>query len=82
LKPCSEKIFIPFLQEHFPDLVPLYKTRYADRAFLPAEYKRRIATLVSRLCRLHGITVRDDETRHQASANLGILTRQLNLFGR
>jgi DNA repair photolyase len=82
LKPCSEKIFIPFLQEHFPDLVPLYKTRYADRAFLPAEYKRRIATLVSRLCRLHGITVRDDETRDQASANLGILTRQLNLFGR
>ncbi|MGZ4876807.1 MAG: radical SAM protein, partial [Candidatus Angelobacter sp.] len=54
LKPCSEKIFIPFLREHFPNLVRLYETRYADRAFLPVEYKRRISALVNRLCRLHG----------------------------
>src|SRR6476646_9607337 len=60
LKPCSEKVFMPFLQEHFPNLVSLYKARYADRAFLPIEYKKRISALVKKLCRLHGIAVRDE----------------------
>jgi DNA repair photolyase len=54
LKPCSAKVFMPFLQENFPHLVPLYKARYADRAFLPDDYKKRISTLVSKLCRKHG----------------------------
>src|SRR5713101_6575136 len=35
LKPCSAAVFLPFLEEHFPDLVELYRKRYADRAFLP-----------------------------------------------
>ncbi|MGZ4898783.1 MAG: radical SAM protein [Candidatus Angelobacter sp.] len=80
LKPCSEKIFIPFLREHFPNLVRLYETRYADRAFLPVEYKRRISALVNRLCRLHGIAVRDDEFRGATVG--GDLSPQLNLFTR
>lgn len=80
LKPCSEKVFIPFLQEHFPCLVPLYRTRYADRAFLPVEYKRRIAALVNRLCRLHGIAVREGEFRDHPHIG-GDLSKQLNLFG-
>src|SRR6476619_2143969 len=62
LKPCSEKVFMPFLQEHFPNLVSLYKARYADRAFLPVEYKKRIAGLVSKLCRKHGIGVRSHDS--------------------
>jgi DNA repair photolyase len=33
LKPCSAKIFMPFLQEHFPHLAALYKARFADRVF-------------------------------------------------
>src|SRR6478609_10736990 len=57
LKPCSAKIFMPFLQEHFPHLVPLYRARYGDRAFLPSDYQKRIAGLVSKLCRKHGIGV-------------------------
>lgn len=50
LKPCSAKVFMPFLQEHFPQLVPLYRARYGDRAFLPSDYQKRISTLVSKLC--------------------------------
>ncbi|HEY2114609.1 MAG TPA: radical SAM protein [Candidatus Angelobacter sp.] len=76
LKPCSEKIFMPFLQEHFPHLVSLYKARYADRAFLPAEYSKRISALVKRLCRQHGIIARDEAPQ----ANHGTLSGQLNLF--
>jgi DNA repair photolyase len=76
LKPCSEKIFMPFLQEHFPHLVSLYKARYADRAFLPAEYRKRISALVKRLCRRHGIIARDEapQTNHRT------LSGQMNLF--
>jgi DNA repair photolyase len=79
LKPCSAKIFIPFLQEHFPDLVSLYKERYADRAFLPVDYQRRISILVSKLCRNHGIGVRSRQPGARTSRQ-GDLSKQLNLF--
>ena len=79
LKPCSAKIFIPFLQEHFPDLVSFYKERYADRAFLPVDYQRRISTLVSKLCRQHGIGVRNRESGVPKSGK-GYLSQQLKLF--
>jgi len=50
LKPCAEKIFLPFLEENFPQLVASYRARFRNRAFLPAEYKRRISALVKKLC--------------------------------
>ena len=78
LKPCSEKIFMPFLQENFPHLVASYKARYANRAFLPVEYKRRISALVKRLCEKYGIAARDEES-HQ-NADRRSLAEQLNLF--
>jgi DNA repair photolyase len=78
LKPCSAKIFIPFLQEHFPNLVSLYKARYADHAFLPDEYKRRISALVKKLCRIHGIGTRDHD--YHLAKNGTDMSQQLNLF--
>ncbi|HEY2169772.1 MAG TPA: radical SAM protein, partial [Candidatus Angelobacter sp.] len=78
LKPCSAKVFMPFLQEHFPHLMPLYRARYADRAFLPDDYKKRISSLVSKLCRKHGIGIRNHESSVQTSRV--DLSRQLNLF--
>src|ERR1700731_701922 len=78
LKPCSAKIFMPFLQEQFPHLVPLYEARYADRAFLPVDYRRRISVLVNKLCRRHGIGIRDHESGGVAFSK--DLSRQLNLF--
>ena len=76
LKPCSQKIFMPFLQENFPHLVPLYQARYAGRAFLPDNYKKRISALIKRLCRQHGIVARDEATE----VNYKKLSEQLNLF--
>jgi DNA repair photolyase len=78
LKPCSEKIFMPFLEENFPHLVAMYKKRYADRAFLPAEYTKRISALVKRLCRQNGIVARDEESRQ--APNRVTLSPQLDLF--
>ncbi len=69
---------MPFLQEHFPHLVASYKARYANRAFLPVEYKRRISGLVKKLCQKYGIAARDGESRQ--TANSKNLAGQLNLF--
>jgi DNA repair photolyase len=80
LKPCSEKIFMPFLAENFPHLVPLYKMRYAERAFLPINYKKRISALVKSLCLKHGVKERSAESRpalerQQVSEQLALFTK-------
>ena len=49
LKPCSAAVFLPFLKEHFPQLVGDYDRRFKDRAFLPAAYRKRISELFARL---------------------------------
>ncbi len=45
LKPCSAAVFMPFLKEHFPQLVAEYEKRFASRAFLPAGYRKRLSAL-------------------------------------
>ena len=49
LKPCSAAVFLPFLKEHFPKLVREYETRFKERAFLPAAYRKRISGLMAKL---------------------------------
>lgn len=49
LKPCSAAIFLPFIEEHFPQLLAMYRERYQGRSFLPASYSKRIAQLMARL---------------------------------
>ena len=78
LKPCSAKIFMPFLQEHFPHLVSLYRARYGTRAFLPSDYGKRISALVSKLCRKHGIGLRSHDSGVRTPENG--LSKQLKLF--
>ncbi|HZD95362.1 MAG TPA: radical SAM protein [Candidatus Sulfotelmatobacter sp.] len=79
LKPCSEKIFMPFLQEKFPHLVASYKARYANRAFLPSEYQRRISALMKKLCEKHNIGQREEQPRPVTKAARGS-GPQLKLF--
>jgi DNA repair photolyase len=55
LKPCSAAVFLPFLKEHFPKLVPDYEKRFKDRAFLPAAYRKRISGLMVTLRAKYGI---------------------------
>jgi DNA repair photolyase len=58
LKPCSASVFLPFLDKEFPALVEAYRRRYADRAFLPESYRKRISQLVSTLRKKYGIAGR------------------------
>lgn len=55
LKPCSARVFLPFLQEHFPHLVPHYEKRYSRRAFVSPAYNRRITELVAKFRAKYGI---------------------------
>lgn len=56
LKPCSAAVFLPFLKEHFPKLVPEYEQRFKNRAFLPPPYRKRISELFAQLRKKYGIT--------------------------
>jgi len=55
LKPCSAAVFLPFLKEHFPKLVPEYERRFKDKAFLPSAYRKRISGLFGKLRAKYGI---------------------------
>ena len=80
LKPCSEKVFMPFLEEKFPQLVPLYKKRYEGRAYLPEEYHKRISTLVKKYGEKYKLGLRNMvKTRKPSASQLG--EQQLQMFG-
>lgn len=55
LKPCSAAVFLPFIEQHFPQLVDNYRERYKDRAFLPPSYGKRIATMMAKFREKYGI---------------------------
>ena len=76
LKPCSAAVFLPFLEEHFPDLVQLYRKRYADRAFLPKEYGQRLSQLMAALRRKYDIG--DQHARSSRGVHMAVA--QMELF--
>jgi len=56
LKPSSAAVFLPFLEQNFPQLVDSYRKRYQDRAFLPPTYPKRLSELISRLKEKYKLT--------------------------
>jgi len=77
LKPCSAAVFLPFLKEHFPKLVPEYERRFKERAFLPAAYRKRISGLMAQLKEKYGIR---DDSRWSAARAAEEQDTQLALF--
>jgi DNA repair photolyase len=75
LKPCSAGVFMPFLNNHFPHLVPEYKKRFEQRAFLPAAYRQRISQLFARFRLQYGIRSGRREVKERPAAGT-----QLSLF--
>jgi DNA repair photolyase len=55
LKPCSRAIFLPFIQERFPDLVPLYQQLYGERDFGSQSYRKHLTALMSKFKKKYGI---------------------------
>ncbi len=78
LKPCSASVFMPFLEEHFPQLVTEYKRRFESKSFVSAAYRRRISDLMAKLRSKYGISYnfsrrrRNLESSHTAPEQIAL----------
>jgi DNA repair photolyase len=55
LMPCAQKVFFPFLEEHFPDLAPKYREQYAKSAYLGNGYKDMLRARIQRIRDRYGL---------------------------
>src|ERR1017187_1552220 len=78
LKPCSAAVFLPFVAENFPALVEVYRTRYADRAFLPKGYAERLSKLMAALRQKYGFVTK--HARRSERAHPAYAGEQMGLF--
>jgi DNA repair photolyase len=58
LKPCAQRVFLPFLEQRFPHLVRRYRERYEKSAYLKGHYPEMIAERVEKIRARHKITDR------------------------
>jgi DNA repair photolyase len=63
LMPSAQKIFLPFLEEHFPELAPRYRATYQDSAYVSAAYKSDLGERVQRVRERYGLASRPAEYR-------------------
>jgi DNA repair photolyase len=77
LKPCAQKAFFPFLEEHYPHLVRKYRERYEKTAWIRGPYADVIAKRVSEIRQRFGLTTKPD--RYEPDLWPG--EQQLPLFG-
>ncbi|SEJ45137.1 DNA repair photolyase [Demequina mangrovi] len=69
LRPGVKEWYAQWLHGHRPDLVPRYRELYADGAYAPKEYRRRLAARIKPLIAAHGLerTVEDPNTGSMGS---------------
>jgi DNA repair photolyase len=58
LKPCSQQVFFPFLEERFPHLVRRYRERFGAGAYLKGDYPERMRERVARVREKYRLTER------------------------
>jgi len=49
LMPSAQQVFLPFLDEHFPDLAPRYREQYQNTAYLGKHYKETLRARVQKV---------------------------------
>jgi DNA repair photolyase len=49
LQPCAQKVFFPFLEQHFPHLLQAYKTHYEEAPFLRGPYVEKISERLAKI---------------------------------
>jgi DNA repair photolyase len=79
LRPCSEKVFYPFLEHHFPLLAERYHRRYDQGGHAGPDYSKRLTALVERLRKKHRLAARPCAYAPEAFAVTG-QAEQLSLF--
>jgi DNA repair photolyase len=78
LKPCSRQVFLPFLEERFPQLVRRYRERFERTAYLHGGYPEKIRERIRAIRKRHGFLDEND----QAEPELWPHDPQLLLFGK
>jgi DNA repair photolyase len=68
LKPCSAKIFLPFVKEHFPHLYPSYQIRYQENAFVSPAYRKRLRLIMDKLARKHRMPDGEERRKKRAAS--------------
>lgn len=79
LRSCSEKVFYPFLERHFPMLAERYHRRYDHGGHAGPDYSKRLMALVERLRKKHRLAPRPSAYVPEAFASTGS-AEQLSLF--
>lgn len=58
LKPCSKAVFLPFIEERFPQLLWKYRAMFRENAYLRGRYPEMIAERVKAIVAKHGLAPR------------------------
>lgn len=58
LKPCSKAVFMPFIEQRFPQLKWKYLALFSRNAYLSGHYPEMLAARVSKIVARHGISPR------------------------
>jgi len=59
LKPCAQRVFFPFLEQHFPHLLGRYQERYQANAYLNGHYPEMIRLRVQKVLSRHKLPQRE-----------------------
>jgi len=57
LQPCSRRVFLPFVAEHFPHLLRRYQERYESSAYLKGPYRDMIRERIAAIRDRYGLEV-------------------------
>ena len=63
LMPSAQKIFLPFLERHFPRLAPRYRRHYARGAYVGPAYREILRARVAKIRERHGLAAAPVEYR-------------------
>jgi DNA repair photolyase len=55
LMPCAQKVFLPFLEQHFPKLAPHYRQQYEKSPYLGPAYKDMLRARVQKVRDRYGL---------------------------
>ncbi|MEO8050210.1 MAG: radical SAM protein [Acidobacteriota bacterium] len=77
LKACAQKVFFPFLDEHFPAYLRRYRERFERSAFLRGEYPDTIRERIDRIRKRYSLRPREHD---QPEPELWPQKQQMTLF--
>jgi DNA repair photolyase len=63
LMPCAQKVFLPFLEQHFPKLAPHYRTQFEKSPYLGRDYKDQLRARIEKIRDRYGLSTGPTEYR-------------------